>query len=105
MYKLTDEQAGKLLKSFLAYHSDQELNLDPMLDLVFFSFKAQFERDLVKYKTIVERNKNNGLSPIMPANDYFHATDAAYYHFLRREAGATWGVGVYIYTEAHRSGK
>ena len=68
LHKLTDEQAGKLLKAFLAYHSEQDLNLDPMLDLVFFSFQAQFERDLVKYQNIVERNKNNGSKGGRPKN-------------------------------------
>ncbi len=66
--KLTDEQAGKLLKAFLAYHSGQDLNLDPMLDLVFFSFQAQFERDGVKYNNIVERNKSNGSKGGRPKN-------------------------------------
>ena len=68
LHKLTDEQAGKLLKSFLAYHSGQDFNLDPMLDLVFFSFQAQFERDGVKYNTIVERNRNNGSKGGRPKN-------------------------------------
>jgi hypothetical protein len=66
--KLTDEQAGKLLKAFLSYHSGEDLNLDPMLDLVFFSFQAQFERDGVKYNTIVDRNRNNGLKGGRPKN-------------------------------------
>jgi hypothetical protein len=68
LHKLTDEQAGKLLKAFLAYHSEQDLKLDPMLDLVFFSFQAQFERDGIKYNNIVERNKNNGLKGGRPKN-------------------------------------
>jgi hypothetical protein len=68
LHKLTDEQAGKLLKAFLAYHSGQDFNLDPMLDLVFFSFQAQFERDGVKYNTIVERNRNNGSKGGRPKN-------------------------------------
>lgn len=68
LHKLTDEQAGKLLKAFLAYHSEQDLNLDPMLDLVFFSFQAQFERDGLKYNKIVERNKNNGSKGGRPKN-------------------------------------
>ena len=68
LHKLTDEQAGKLLKAFLAYHSEQDLNLDPMLDLVFFSFQAQFERDGIKYNTIVERNRNNGSKGGRPKN-------------------------------------
>ena len=68
LHKLTDEQAGRLLKSFLAYHSGQDFNLDPMLDLVFFSFQAQFERDGTKYNTIVERNRNNGSKGGRPKN-------------------------------------
>ena len=68
LHKLTDEQAGKLLKAFLAYHSGQDFNLDPMLDLVFFSFQAQFERDGVKYNSIVERNRNNGSKGGRPKN-------------------------------------
>ena len=68
LHKLTDEQAGKLLKAFLSYHSEQDLDLDPMLDLVFFSFKAQFERDSIKYKNIVERNRNNGSKGGRPTN-------------------------------------
>lgn len=68
LHKLTDEQAGKLLKGFLAYHSDEDFNLDPMLDLVFFSFQAQFERDNIKYQKIVERNKNNGSKGGRPPN-------------------------------------
>jgi len=66
--KLTDEQAGKLLKAFLAYHSEQDIDLDDTLDLVFFSFKAQFERDSIKYQNIVERNKNNGSKGGRPKN-------------------------------------
>lgn len=68
LHKLTDEQAGKLLKAFLAYHSEQDFNLDPMLDLVFFSFQAQFERDGLKYNAIVERNRNNGSKGGRPKN-------------------------------------
>lgn len=68
LHKLTDEQAGKLLKAFLAYHSEQDFNLDPMLDLVFFSFQAQFERDGVKYNSIVERNRINGSKGGRPSN-------------------------------------
>lgn len=58
--KLSDDQAGQLLKAFLAFHNSESFDLDQTLDLVFFPFKAQFERDLEKYKKIVERNKNNG---------------------------------------------
>lgn len=59
--KLTDEQAGKLLKAIKSYQLGEEYELDLMTDLVFTPFKAQFKRDDEKYQKIVERNKNNGL--------------------------------------------
>lgn len=59
--KLTDEQAGKLLKAIKAYQLGQEYEADLTTDLVFTPFKAQFKRDEEKYQKIVERNKNNGL--------------------------------------------
>ena len=59
--KLSDEQAGKLLKAIKAYQLSEDYELDLMTDLVFTPFKAQFKRDEEKYQKIVERNKNNGL--------------------------------------------
>ena len=59
--KLSDEQAGKLLKAIKAYQLGEDYELDLMTDLVFTPFKAQFKRDEEKYQKIVERNKNNGL--------------------------------------------
>ena len=59
--KLTDEQAGKLLKAIKAYQLGEDFKLDLMTDLVFTPFKSQFVRDDEKYQKIVNRNKNNGL--------------------------------------------
>ena len=59
--KLTDEQAGKLLKAIKAYQLGEEFEMDLMTDLVFTPFKSQFVRDEEKYQNIVNRNKNNGL--------------------------------------------
>lgn len=58
---LSDEQAGKLFKAIKSYQVDDELTTDEVIKLVFFPFKSQFERDNEKYKTICDRNKNNGL--------------------------------------------
>jgi len=59
--KLSNEQAGILLKAFCEYHKTGiEPVLDFTLELVFFNFKAQFERDFEKYEKVVERNTNNG---------------------------------------------
>ena len=66
--KLTDEQAGKLLKAIKAYQLNEDYDADVMTDLIFTPFKAQFKRDDEKYKKIVERNKNNGLRGGRPKN-------------------------------------
>jgi len=58
--KLTDEQAGKLLKAIKAYQLGEDFEMDLMTDLVFTPFKSQFIRDDEKYQNIVNRNKNNG---------------------------------------------
>ena len=59
---LTDEQAGKLIKSVFDYVEDRtEPNFeDGMLKLSFSMLKAQLERDLLKYKKRVEVNQENG---------------------------------------------
>ena len=58
--ELTNEQCGLLFKACRDFNLGVEINLDPVLSLVFFSFKKQFERDGVKYQAIVDRNKVNG---------------------------------------------
>ena len=58
--ELTNDQCGLLFKACRDFNLGVEVNLDSILSLVFFSFKKQFERDGVKYKTIVDRNKSNG---------------------------------------------
>lgn len=58
---LTDEQAGKLFKAIFKYVDNrEEVELDPITKMAFSFIKANLERDLVKYKNIVERNKLNG---------------------------------------------
>jgi hypothetical protein len=44
-----------------SYHNGNNYKADPIIDLVFESFKNQFDRDKKKYETICERNKQNGL--------------------------------------------
>ena len=58
--ELTNEQCGLLFKACRDFNYGLEIDLDPVLSLVFFSFKKQFERDGVKYKSVVDRNKVNG---------------------------------------------
>jgi uncharacterized protein YqgV (UPF0045/DUF77 family) len=47
--KLTDEQAGKLIKAIYAYVNDEEMILDNMLDLVITPFITALEKDKEKY--------------------------------------------------------
>jgi hypothetical protein len=58
--KLTDEQAGKLFKAIKNYQHGIEDELDLLLEITFMPFKNQFDRDMVKYQGVVERNKENG---------------------------------------------
>lgn len=58
--KLTNEQAGQLIKAMHQYNLGIDNELDPLIDIVFTPFKLQFDRDAEKYKSITERNKANG---------------------------------------------
>jgi len=61
--ELTDEQAGQLFKLIHEYHNPnkpKQTQITQVVNLAFFQFKSQFERDFQKYENIVERNKNNG---------------------------------------------
>lgn len=59
--KMTDEQTGKLLRMMKSYHNGRDYVCnDFAVELVFEQFKNQFDRDLIKYNNICERNSNNG---------------------------------------------
>jgi hypothetical protein len=58
--ELSNEEAGKLLKAMRDYHNDEEMQLDALTKIVFSSFKNQFNRDSLKYKTTCERRANAG---------------------------------------------
>ena len=61
--KLTDEQAGFLIKKIYGYcgngRQDPEIE-DPIIDMAFTSVKTSLDRDHEKYLKIIERNKVNG---------------------------------------------
>jgi len=58
--KLTDEQAGKLLKHILRYVNDQDPTAEDVLtEIAFEPIKQSLKRDLVKYEGIRERNSQN----------------------------------------------
>jgi hypothetical protein len=57
--KLTDEQAGKLIKAIYAHETGEEMELDAILDLVITPFLTSLERNTEKYQKRVETNKKN----------------------------------------------
>ena len=58
--ELTNEQSGILFKAIRDYNSGKEPELDFAMRMAFIPFKNQFERDLEKYNSTCERNRNNG---------------------------------------------
>lgn len=67
--KLSNEEAGVLIKHFFRYVND--LNPEPpdrITELCFEPIKQQLKRDLIKWEKICERNKNNGLKGGRPIN-------------------------------------
>ena len=60
--KLTDEQAGKLLKHILRYVNDQDPTAEDVLtEIAFEPIRQSLKRDLVKYEGIRTKNKENAL--------------------------------------------
>lgn len=59
--KLTDEQAGVLIKHIFSYVNDENPEGDFITELAFESIKQQLKRDLVKYEDRAERSRTNGL--------------------------------------------
>jgi len=69
--ELTDEQAGQLFKLISEYHNPnkpKQTQITQLVNLAFYSFKSQFERDNQTYNNVCERNKTNGLLGGRPKN-------------------------------------
>lgn len=69
--ELTDEQAGQLFKLIYEYHNPnkpKQTQITQLINLAFYPFKSQFERDNQTYNNVCERNKNNGLLGGRPKN-------------------------------------
>lgn len=58
--KLSDEQAGKLIKHIFSYVSDENPQSDFVTELAFESIKQQLKRDLKKYENYVTKQRENG---------------------------------------------
>ena len=58
--KMTDEQVGKLLRKMRDYHNGNTYDpKDIVVEIAFEQFKNQFDRDLEKYESVCERNREN----------------------------------------------
>jgi len=66
--KLTEEQLAELFLAIRDYNQGKELELSPIVDLVFTPFKNQFDRNIEKYNKICKRNKENGKLGGRPKN-------------------------------------
>ncbi len=59
--KLSDDEAGRLIKHFFGYVNDQNPTApDRLTDIIFEPIKQQLKRDLKKYEAMCLRNKSNG---------------------------------------------
>lgn len=67
--KLTDEQAGQLLKAWLQYHSDQTPDIkDPVVDIVFSFNRQYFSENAARYAARVLASQENGKKGGRPKN-------------------------------------
>jgi hypothetical protein len=58
--KLTDEEAGKLIKHLLRYVNDQNPEADRMTELLFAQMQQQLKRDLKKWEEIKQSRSEAG---------------------------------------------
>lgn len=66
--KLSDEQAGKLIKHIYSYVNDENPEGDFVTELAFESIKTQLKRDLKKYERYIEKQRENGKKGGRPKN-------------------------------------
>ena len=59
--KLTDEQAGKLIKAIYEYVETEKMpELDPLLDIVIIPFKQNIDRNIGKWEQIKQKRSEAG---------------------------------------------
>ena len=58
--KLSDEQAGKLIKHIFSYCADEEPGAEFIIDLAFEGIRQALKRDLRKYNVYIDKQKING---------------------------------------------
>lgn len=60
--KLSDEQLGQLFRAIIRYQKKETIDMEFGVELLFHSFKKQFDRDFEKYNEVCNRNSMNGKS-------------------------------------------
>lgn len=58
--KLTDDEAGRLIKHLFAYVNDENPQCDRLIELVFEPIKLTLKRDLKHWETVIERRREAG---------------------------------------------
>lgn len=67
--KLSNDEAGELFKHILMYVNDEDPQTDNrIIELSFEPIKQSLKRDLKRYESIVERNRENGKKGGRPKN-------------------------------------
>jgi len=59
--RLSDKDAGKLIKGIFQYQQDGTYNLTNLLEIIFIPIKQSLDRNKEKYDSICKRNKTNGI--------------------------------------------
>lgn len=61
LLKLTDEEAGRLLKAIYIYKTSGEIvEMDRLLDLIFEPIRNTLDRDMEKWEKYIEKQQENG---------------------------------------------
>ena len=58
--KLSDEQAGKLIKHIFSYCADEEPSAEFIIDIAFEGIRQALKRDLRKYNVYIDKQRING---------------------------------------------
>ena len=60
MKKLTDDEAGKLIKHLFRFVNDENPTSDRLIELVFEPIKLTLKRDLKHWETVIEKRRESG---------------------------------------------
>ena len=67
---LSDQNLGKLFRAIFEYHNDNELQLEPEVQMALNFLKKQFQLDHIKWEKKVAAQRANGEKGGRPKNSY-----------------------------------